>query len=174
MNRIEEIFYGYLFSMKNKSIPCSAAYFAISRSVMNVGIFWSKFVPVLAMSARPLISGMRRYRFRQRFFISRIKRLLLACCPTAVRRFVISVVVDAVKRAAFWSWSHVLNKSSEPASSWLQRAPTVANSNPAPTPIFIVFAACVITPLAHMVPTSVERMVINIHGANYSTVVTGG
>jgi hypothetical protein len=83
----------------------------------------------------------------------RIDRLLLWCCPPAVLRRVVAVIVDAVNAASVWALSHVGEKRSEGV------VPSVAHTY-SPSSILeegrvvLVFAS-----VAHCRPHPVKRVV---------------
>lgn len=81
-----------------------------------------------------------------------IAGLLLLCGPTAIGRFVISIVVDAVYRVFRRGfWPHIFIKFRETF------VPPFANLNPATAVNWVFFTRWRVAPVFHMRPTSVFR-----------------
>lgn len=74
--------------------------------------------------------------------------LLLPCSPSAVARFVVSVVVDSVKSFILWAFTHSMEKR-------FKLMPRRAYLYPAPSIVSILLMLCVLTAGQHTAPNVV-------------------
>jgi hypothetical protein len=72
--------------------------------------------------------------------------LLCACGPTAVGRFVVSAVVNAIKRQLRWTRTHVFIERG------VTIAPSLAHSNAATAVVSELFVFRVVATLNHLLP----------------------
>jgi hypothetical protein len=72
--------------------------------------------------------------------------LFLCAGPTAIARFVVAIVVDAVKLVLWWARAHIFDKRGE------VMAPSVAHRNAAPAPVGVSRVRRVVAAAAHIAP----------------------
>ena len=80
--------------------------------------------------------------------IPSVIRLFFCSSPSAIRRSIISIVVDAINGMQRWSASHIREKVTEVF-------PTVTNPNPSSTVEEIIRIVTIVTSGMHMRPASV-------------------
>lgn len=155
-NRIQQFFYWNLLLMVKVSVPSRPAIFAGAITVMPVRVLWREFMSALAVSLRTFNGSMRRHgQWLTR--ISFVGSLFLSRGPLAVFRTVGAVIVNAFNGHLERSSSHVGSEVFEPAASRADRSPAFAYINASTTPVRVVFAFFVFTPLNNVCPRCVER-----------------
>jgi hypothetical protein len=117
----------------------------------RAALFWSLFrhtrgvhfgdvrTPLVVRQTRPCLASEVRG--------LRVSRLLGGSGPSAIRRFVVAVVVDAIQRVSLgWSASHIGKERFKGI------APTVTDRNAAPAVSFVVIMFRVVTAGLHALP----------------------
>ncbi len=155
---VNKLFYGYFLVMVNVSIPCSFTSATRAHALVGVGVRLRHFVPALAVSPSALHVGMRLHGFSKRILISGIQRLFSSRRPSTISRFVISIVVDSIKRKAERPIAHIRTKLLKASSPWRNATPLFANRNTATTPILVVRAVRIGAALNHACPSVVKRL----------------
>ena len=82
-----------------------------------------------------------------------IPALLFMSSPSAIPRFVVSVIVDAVQGCALWSWPHVVAKCLK------RRAPSVAHHNATTTIVAVLRVLFSVAAISHSFPASKFRRI---------------
>lgn len=80
-----------------------------------------------------------------------IVSLLFSSAPSAIRRFIMSIVVDPINSHALWLSPHIDKKILETIK------PTITHNNPAPTIIMVKTIVRVIAPLFNAAPRLIGR-----------------
>lgn len=178
-----QFFYWYSFLMIQVSIPSSAAFLTGTISIfVPICVFFGIFMATLAMRFCALHFSVDACANKQSVIRSAVLKLFFSCRPPAIRRFIVSVVVDSVQCSICWAFAHVSKKIKEP-SIWFVPSicpPAVADSYSTSTPIMIIRKFFVVASLNHRGPTVVCRpnfWVIPVyarsHMFNYNPVTTG-
>ena len=79
--------------------------------------------------------------------------LLQQCCPTAIRRLIVPIVVDAFKRQSFRLWPHVGQEILKSVFS----TPTVADRDAASAIVLESFIVGIVTALNRTTPRNIFR-----------------
>jgi len=157
-NMRQIVFKRFLFPVENVSVVCASTGSANPTAIGNKGIFSGELMPTFAMRLSAFFGRICSNGLSQTIFIAAVQRLLLACSPSAIRRLIVSIVVDTVKRVSERSRPHVGNKSFEACSSRGNAAPAVAYGYSSASPIFVVRAQRIGAALDHVGPCVVDRL----------------
>ena len=99
-----------------------------------------------------------------------VSSLLFTCSPSAVGRFVISIVVDSFNGVVFgWSRTHIL----EELRSADQSKPSVAHAYPPSTVSMIPVGSRVVATLSHIVPSGLCKLIHTLKSARFFTFSQG-
>lgn len=74
-----------------------------------------------------------------------IERLLFICCPAAVRRLIVAVVVNSIKCFSNWTMTHIFKKV-------FKLFPTLTDCNSPASIIFPIFAPWISAPVYYSIP----------------------
>ena len=85
------------------------------------------------------------------FTLTAIIRLLRACCPSAIRRLVRTVIVDTVQSHSGWAWTHVAEERGKVI------APSVADVNTSTAVIWVSRIGRFMASALHHAPSVVFR-----------------
>lgn len=88
---------------------------------------------------------------------SRVARLFLFRCPSAIRRLVVSVYVVALQRHVGRSWPHVVDEVSESSAARASSTPLSADLYSSAAVIQIMIYARIFAALNHVAPGAMKR-----------------
>jgi predicted PurR-regulated permease PerM len=155
---INKLFNWYFFTVVNEAIQYGLASFTRTIVFISVCVFWRELMAALAMCLRAFFVCMCLYSFLQSGLIARIQCLFLSRCPAAVIRFVVSIIVNPVKRQTIRTLTHVITKLFKSRASRIYRAPLLANRDASAAPVFIVCSERIRAPLNHVRPSVVKSL----------------
>lgn len=150
-NWIHQLVNRDFFVMIQKSIPCSSTNSTSSTIVMNVSIFFSKFMTIFTMCS---ISSFFRMLFKSNsmVIISSIICLFFSGSPSAIAWLIITIIIYSINRVIVWPISHVRKEIIKRFS------PPIADQNTAPTIIFIILIINIFASLNHLRPSIVNGL----------------
>lgn len=122
-----------------------STYFAAIFSYASIG--FSILMPFMTMCA---------------LWVSSIRHLLFNGRPSAIRRFVVSVIIDSVNLVSIWPQTHILAKILKAIK------PSIADFYASPAIVFIVRVGRLATTSLHVIPNTIHSFIVSYfsHGLN--------
>lgn len=130
---------------------------AKSHAFIRIDILLIKFVSIFAMGLGPLFGSMCR-NAQCKPMLATIVKLLLSGGPSAIRRFVVPIIIFPVKSHLWRAHAHIGHKIFKASSFRRDTAPAFANGNASATPIWIIFAIFIFAASNHAGPSVVHGL----------------